>query len=99
MAAAIYEQFKKLESEYEYNPYRSLFGDIETTLGLKLVQVTLLPQSAFPRYIGQRQAEGADLGHLKPPHINPSDKMLSLLGAPKVVVEAVPTEVERAPAR
>jgi hypothetical protein len=41
------------------------------------------------------QAEGADLGHLKPPHINPSDRVLSLLGAPRVVVEAVTAEAER----
>jgi hypothetical protein len=33
---------------------------------------------------------------LKPPHVNPSEKVLSLLGAPKVVVEAAPvTERER----
>jgi len=60
----------------------------------------LLPQGAFSSYMAQWQAEGADLGHLKPPHINPSDEMLSLLGVPKVVVEAAPvTEAERAAAR
>ena len=100
VAAAIYEQFKELESQYEYNPYRTLFGDIETTLGLEPIQVTFLPQGASFRYVSQRQAEGADLGHLKPPHINPSDKVLSLLRAPRVVVEAVPaTEAERAATR
>jgi hypothetical protein len=50
-------------------------------------------------YTAQRQAEGASLGHLKPPHINPSDKVLVSLGAPKVAVEAAPaTEAERATA-
>jgi hypothetical protein len=43
------------------------------------VEVTLLPQGAFINYISQRQAEGADLGHLKPPHINPTDKTLAAL--------------------
>jgi len=98
IAVAIREEFRKLESIYNYNPY-PLVGDLETTLELKPIQVTLLPQGAFSNYISQRQAEGADLGHLKPPHINPSDKVLSLLGAPRVVVEAVPAEAERVATR
>jgi len=98
MAAAIREQFKKLDRKYRCNFY-SLIGNMETVLGLKPLEVTLLPQGAFSSYMTQRQAEGTDLGHLKPPHINPSDEMLSLLGAPKVVVEAAPvTEAERAAA-
>ncbi len=65
-------------------------------LGLKPVQVTLLPQGAFSSYMAQRQAEGADLNHLKPPHINPSDEVISLLGTPRGEVEAVlATEFER----
>jgi len=99
MAAAIREQFKKLDRKYRCNFY-SLIGDMETVLGLKPLEVTLLPQGAFSSYMAQSQAEGADSGHLKPPHINPSDEMLSLLGAPKVAVEAVPaTEAERAAAQ
>jgi len=43
------------------------------------VKVTLLPLGAFANYIAQRQVEGADLAHLKPPHVNPSEKVLSLL--------------------
>jgi len=50
------------------------------------VAVTLLPRGAFASYMSRRQAEGADLAHLKPPHINPSEKVLSLLLArPKAV--------------
>jgi phenylacetate-coenzyme A ligase PaaK-like adenylate-forming protein len=94
MAAAIYDEFIKLDSIYHYNIY-SVYGDPETVLGVKPVEATLLPQGALARYISQRQAEGADLGHLKPPHINPSDRVLSLLGAAeKVEVEAVPAEAE-----
>jgi hypothetical protein len=100
LAFTIHEEFKKLDSKYHYNIYGSVFGDTESTLDPRAVEVTLLPQGAFPSYISQRQAEGAVLGHLKPPHINPSDKVLSQLGAPKVEVEAVPvTEAERAAAR
>ncbi|MFC1903776.1 GH3 auxin-responsive promoter family protein [Chloroflexota bacterium] len=52
------------------------------------VEVMLLPRGAFANYTAQRQAEGADLAHLKPPHINPSEKVLSLLlGKPEEVVK------------
>jgi hypothetical protein len=96
LATAIREQFKKLDRKHRCNLY-NLIGDVETTLGLKPVEVTLLPQGAFLSYVSQQQAEGAPSGDLKPLHINPSDKVLSLLGVPRVVVEAVPvTEAERA---
>jgi hypothetical protein len=99
LATAIREQFKKLDRKYRCNFYR-LIGDMETVLSLKPVEVTLLPQGAFLSYISQQQAEGAPLGHLRPPHVNPSDEVLSLLRAPRVVVEAAPvTEAERAAAR
>jgi hypothetical protein len=95
IAAAVREEFRKLEGSYSYNPY-PLVGDLETTLDLRPISVSLLPRGAFSSYISQRQAEGAPLGHLKPPHINASDRVLSLLGVPRVEVEAVPaTEAER----
>ncbi len=100
VAAAVYEEFQKLDSIYGFNLYKFAYGDAARLLDLKPIQVTLLPQGAFPSYMAQRQAEGADLGHLKPPHINPPDRVLSLLGVPRVEVEAVPvTEAERAAAR
>jgi hypothetical protein len=43
------------------------------------VKVTLLSPGTFASYTAQRQAEGADLAHLKPPHINPSEEVLALL--------------------
>ncbi len=100
VTAAIYDQLRKLNSKYHYNVY-TIFGDIQSALSLtRPVEVTLLPQGAFSSYISQRRSEGATLESLKPPHINPSDEVLSLLGAPRVVVEAVPaTEAERAAAR
>jgi len=79
VATAIHEQLSKLDSDY---------AALEAMLGLKPLEVTLLPKGAFPNYISQRRAEGADLAHLKPPHINPSDRILSLLG---VGVEVIPT--------
>lgn len=99
IATAIREEFRKLERLYEYNPY-PLVGNLEGTLNLRPVRVTLLHQGAFSAYTSQRQAEGADLGHLKPPHINPSDRVLSMLGvAPAKVEAAAPTEGERAGVR
>lgn len=86
VATAIHEQLVKLDDEYEYNCYRA-YGNPEVIFGVKPIKVALLPQGAFANYMAQRQAEGADLAHLKPPHINPSDRVLSLLGAK---VEAVP---------
>ena len=100
VASAIYEQLVKLDRVYNFNLYKFAYGDAVRLLGLEPVQVTLLSQDAFSSYIAQRQAEGADLGHLKPPHINPSDEVLSLLGTPKVEVEAVPArEAERVAGR
>lgn len=97
VATALYEELIKLDSVYHYNIYRA-YGDPQTVLGVRPVEVTFLRQGAFSSYIAQRQAEGAALGHLKPPHVNPSGKVLSLLGAAKVAVEAAPvTEIERVP--
>ena len=99
VVAILYDELQKLDSIYHYNFY-SVFSNPETLLGLKPVKITFLPRGAFARYISQRQAEGADLGNLKPPHINPSDKVLSLLGAPEVELQTIPvTESERAAAR
>jgi hypothetical protein len=98
LATAIFAQFKKLDRKYRCNFYR-LIGNMEIVLGLKPVKVTLLPQGAFSSYISQRRSEGIALESLRPPYVNPSDEVLSLLRAPGVVVEAVPaTEAERAAA-
>ena len=98
LATAIFAQFKKLDRKYRCNFYR-LIGDMEVVLGLKPVKVTLLPEGAFSGYVSQRRSEGIVLESLRPPYINPSDEVLSLLRAPGVAAEAVPaTEVERAPA-
>jgi hypothetical protein len=45
------------------------------------VKVTFLPQVTFARFTAQRQAEGADLAHIKPPHVNPSEKVIAMLTA------------------
>lgn len=75
IGAAMEEQLKHLDSNFA--AFHSDFGgSIDFGVG-----VTLLPKGAFASYTSQRRAEGAELAHLKPPHINPSDKVLSLLQA------------------
>jgi len=100
VAASVQDELEKLDSIYHFNLYKYAYGNATKFLGLRPVAVTFLPQGAFSGYISQRQAEGAASESLRPPHINPSDEILSLLRAPKVVVETAPvTEAERAAAR
>jgi len=76
IAAAVREQI--IKSDNGKDTESLIRGDFATMIDFK-VEISLLPRGAFANYIAQRQAEGADLAHLKPPHINPSDKVLSLL--------------------
>ena len=79
VALAIHQQLKQLDSDY---------ANIESFLGLRALEVTLLPDNVFQAYRLKQQAAGADLGRLKIPHINPSDSMLDFLinGAREVAV-------------
>jgi hypothetical protein len=43
------------------------------------IRVTILAPGTYDRYLTARQAEGADLGHLKPPRMQPSDQIISRL--------------------
>ena len=70
VATAVHQQLKKLDSDY---------ANLESFTGLMPLEVTLLPDSAFEAYMSKQQAAGADLAHLKVPHINPSDGMLDFL--------------------
>lgn len=58
------------------NPF---YGDVEDFLGIRPLQVTLLRPGAFQRYFQQKQADGADLAHLKPPHMNAPDAVITNL--------------------
>ena len=53
--------------------------DLEHMLGGDRVQVTRLPNNSFARYMEDRQRAGSDLGHVKPPHMKPSDEVLERL--------------------
>jgi len=69
---AIHDQLKKLDADY---------ANLESMLGLVPIEVSLLRSGAFADYIAKQVSEGADLAHLKPRHINPSDEVLSTLQA------------------
>ncbi len=93
VATAIYNELLKLDDKYSYNVYEC-YGKPELVLRKKPVEVTFLRQGAFSRYIAQRQAEGAPLGHLKIVHVNPSDQALALLMAKPAPVPEVEVAVE-----
>jgi hypothetical protein len=46
------------------------------------LKLEILPKGTFGRYSAQKQAEGSDFAHLKPPHVNPPEKVLSFFVTP-----------------
>jgi len=99
VAASVQDELEKLDGVYHFNLYKYAYGNATKFLGLRPVAVTFLPQGAFSSYISHQRPERFAGSSLKLPHINPSDEVLSLLRAPKVVVEVAPvTEAERAAA-
>jgi hypothetical protein len=58
------------------NPF---YADLESLLGVRPLQVTLLTPDTFLRYMRERHAAGADLAHLKPPHMNAPDAVIAHL--------------------
>jgi hypothetical protein len=99
VAASVYNELERLDSVYHFNLQKYVYGDAINFLGLRPVVITFLPQGAFTSYISQRRSEGVAMANLKPPRINPSDDVLSLLGASGLAAEVVPAnEAERAPA-
>jgi len=74
LSKVIYHELTKLDNNTKtLNP-----SDSANIVGFT-VNVSYLPKGSFDNYTRQRQAQGADLAHLKPPHINPSARVLSLL--------------------
>jgi phenylacetate-coenzyme A ligase PaaK-like adenylate-forming protein len=52
------------------------YKDLESMLGIQPLRVTILPAGSFQKYYEKRKASGADLAHLKPPHMNASDTVI-----------------------
>ncbi len=68
----IHERLKE-----SHAPYR----DLEEMAGIRPLMVTLLTRGTFARYIQERQAEGMDVAHFKPPHMNPKADVVAKLVA------------------
>jgi hypothetical protein len=58
------------------NPF---YGDLVNFLGIHPIRVTLLAPGTYSRYMQMQQAAGADLAHLKPPHMNAPDEVIDKL--------------------
>lgn len=55
------------------------YRDMEAMLGIQPVRVTILQPGTFQHYYEEKQKKGADLAHLKPPHMNASDAIIENL--------------------
>jgi len=93
IAATIREQIIKSDNDNRDTEYL-IRDDFAAMINFK-VEINLLPRGAFAHYTAQRRAEGADLAHLKPAHINPPEKVLSLLTAKPEAVPEVEVGAER----
>lgn len=56
------------EKMIEFHPD---YVGLREILGENNFELSALPSGAFNHYIETRKAEGADLAHLKPPHMQP----------------------------
>jgi len=82
IAHNIYQQLREMDDGLPY-------GNVQSVLNAEPIEVTLLPKGAFERYYNLRKSLGADLAHLKPPHVNPTDKDLAIL-TPEIAETPVP---------
>jgi hypothetical protein len=69
-------QFKVREHLRKLNPF---YADYEDMIDSKAIKVTILEPGSFQKYQQAKVAQGADLAHLKPPHMNASDENIQLL--------------------
>jgi phenylacetate-coenzyme A ligase PaaK-like adenylate-forming protein len=68
--SVVVEQMKQLHTD---------FADLEEIFGNGQFKISLLPKGAFNRYIEAQRAAGADLAHIKPPHMQPKDHIMKRL--------------------
>ena len=85
----LYEHVKKIDDGFIRD--KENLDSIEQLMGTLPIKVQLLAKGTFSHYAKIKEEQGADLAQLKPPHINPSEDVLSLLltGAPTRTEEDV----------
>jgi hypothetical protein len=64
----LHEALKALDEDY---------ADLESMLDMNPLRLRRLPLGTFARYAQMREAEGADMAHLKPPRMQPSDEVVN----------------------
>ena len=67
LAAALHEALKSLDEDY---------SDLESMLDMNPLRLRFLPMGTFARYAQMREAEGMDIAHMKPPHMQPSQEIV-----------------------
>ena len=67
IAQRVDQELKEIDTDYR---------DVAEYIGSHPVRVSILSAGTFQRYTSEKLAEGADLAHLKPVHINPSDEIV-----------------------
>jgi hypothetical protein len=67
---AIHKELSAIDRDYE---------SLESMLGMQPLRVVTLPAGSFQRYYEDKQKAGAELAHLKPPHMNPSNTVIQEL--------------------
>ena len=55
------------------------FAGLQDILGSNPIQISLLKPGSFEAYMKLKQQQGADLAHIKPPHMQPSDQVMERL--------------------
>ncbi len=63
-----------VETMADYRMYFEMTGESH-------VRVTAMAPGTFRGYLDAKRAEGAELGHLKPPRMQPSDRIMKQLVA------------------
>ncbi len=53
------------------------FKDLKEMLFVDPLLVTLIPEGSFAAYMKMKMESGADMAHLKPPHMQPPDEILN----------------------
>jgi hypothetical protein len=66
------KEVEKLIDE-QLNSIDTNYWELQETLNLNPVRVTLLSTGTFQRYTEEKTEQGADLAHLKPAHVNPPE--------------------------
>ncbi len=70
IAGRIHEELRMLDKPY---------SELESYLGLKPLEVTLVSEGAFNRYMLKQMKAGVELGRMKVSHLNPSDAVVNFL--------------------